>query len=140
MSLFQNFEHEFGGATDCRPLSAAEIAALAPRLPAPLVARWRDVGLCAHGGGLLRFVHPDGFTDVLQEWLEPTPQAAATFLRTAFGDLYFWAEGSIQALDVHYGRVSQITDDLDLFFDDVLCDQRVQTRSLRRPLFDQVVN
>jgi|GEM_PF-4461889 len=86
-------------------------------VPAELIEHWKDPGLCTYGGGLLRFTDPRQFAGILEEWLDPKPKAAHVFLRTAFADLYFWDEGVAYALDVQYGRVSQLTDKIVLFYD-----------------------
>ncbi len=139
MSQFENFEKVFGPPLECKKPAEAELLAFANQLPAELIEHWKDPGLCTYGGGLLRFTDPRQFAGILEEWLDPKPKAAHVFLRTAFADLYFWDEGFAYALDVQYGRVSQITDKIELFYDHALCDERVIERSLRRGLYQQAV-
>ncbi len=136
---FETFEREFGPPIDCRAVSPADLQKYEKRLPAAVIAEWRRSGLCAWGEGLLRLTHPDQLAGIPQEWLDPKPKEGLVFLRTAFADLYFWDEGAVFSLDVHYGRVSQVTSDVELFFDAVLCDERVQERSLRRPIYREAL-
>lgn len=134
---FPEFEKTFAPVESCRPASTA-VATFAARLPPELVRAWTDRGRCVYANGLLHDVDPAQFQGALSGWLDPEPADALVFLRTAFADLYFWDEGHAYALDVHRGLVSQVTDDITRLFR-VLCDPRVQEKSLRRPLYDEAV-
>src|SRR3954469_9949412 len=116
MARFVEFDKTFGGPSRCVTPSEDDLLVAAKDLPSEVVEEWKKSGLCTYGNGLLHVTNPKQFEGILEQWLDPHPERARVFLRTAFADLYFWDDGHVHALDVHYGRVSQVTQNVELFF------------------------
>ena len=138
MSVFEDFEHEFGSGEDGIHPGEEAISAYRDRLPPELLQLWSDAGWCSYGNGLLWVVDPAQLSDVLEDWIGPAAGEALVFLRTSFAHLYFWQDGSVYSLDVHHGGLSQVTSDIALMFT-LLCDPEIQRKILRVPLHEKAV-
>jgi hypothetical protein len=136
MSHFQEFERQFGPATNCERVDDGTITKYAESLPNALLEHWRDAGWCAYGGGLLWVTNPAEFEDPIEEWVEASDNKPVVFLRTAFAHLYFWQDGYVHSLDVLRGGLSQVTKDVARIFD-LLCNPQMQEKILRRTLFEE---
>jgi hypothetical protein len=137
MSAFEQFDRTYGPPRNCEPASDEVIRAHDGALPAEILDRWREVGWCSYGDGLLWFTNPRELDDVLEDWIDVEASTAPVFLRTAFGHLYFWHEGHAQSLRVHWGDVSQVAPTAERFFN-AICVESVQEKILMRPLFEEV--
>src|SRR5688572_32328451 len=110
MSRFQDFEAEYGPAENREIPTAETVAKYEGRLPAELLEKWREVGFCSYGKGLLWLVDPEQFADVIDDWAEVRDDSEpVVFLRTAFAHLYYWQNGAVFSLDVHRGSLSEVT-------------------------------
>jgi hypothetical protein len=134
MSVFEDFEKEYGPAEDCLAAGEEVIKRYQGRLPGELLDLWREAGWCSYGKGLLWVVDPGQLADVIEDWIEPSESETLVFLRTAFAHLYFWRDGSVYSLDVHHGNLSQVTDDIALMFT-LLCDPEIKAKILRASLY-----
>lgn len=79
----------------------------------------------------------DTATQLTSHWLDFPSGEALVFLRTAFAHLYVWHEGNVYSLDVHRGGVSEVTNDVELFFS-LLVDEDIQKKILRLGLYQEV--
>lgn len=136
MSLFEDFEREYGPAEDCLKPGEEAFRKYEAVLPAALLDKWREVGWCAYGKGLLWLVDPAQLDDVLEDWLDLDGAKPVVFLRTAFAHLYFWHEDYVHSLDVHHGTVSQVTGNIERIFT-LLCHPDVKEKMLRASLYEQ---
>jgi hypothetical protein len=107
----------------------------AARLPAPLIGHWRDAGWCGYAGGLIWVVNPLGFEDVLVEWGDLFAGDALVFARTAFGNLFVWQDGKVHFASIHYGWKKSLTDNVEIFFEVLLCDDRYVAEGLDGRLY-----
>jgi hypothetical protein len=139
MSQFQDFEAEYGPPANCEIPSAETVAKYEGRLPAELLEKWREVGFCSYGKGLLWLVDPAQFADIIDDWMEvSTDSEPVVFLRTAFAHLYFWQNGAVFSLDVQRGSLSEVTKRVERIFT-LLCDPEVKEKMVRASLFEQAL-
>jgi hypothetical protein len=136
MSKFQDFEREYGPATDCVIPDVRAFQQFEGKLPAELLDEWREGGWCSYGNGLLWLVDPAQFDGVLEDWVQLDGPAPVVFLRTAFAHLYFWHDGYVHSLDVQRGGVSQVTKKIERMFT-LLRDPEIKEKMLRVSLFEQ---
>lgn len=139
MSQFQDFEAEYGPPENCEKPPEETVKKYEGRLPGELLEKWREVGLCSYGKGLIWLVDPEQFADVIDDWVEvrddPKP---LVFLRTAFAHLYFWQNGAVFSLDVHRGSLSEVTKRIVRIFT-LLCDPEIKEKMVRASLFEQAL-
>lgn len=95
-SDFALFIETFGEATYKTPVSEADLAQWAEKLPPALLKYWREEGWAGFANGLLWMVNPDDYEDIKDAWLEQTPFASIdkfhVIARSAFGDLFLCGE------------------------------------------------
>ncbi len=103
-SDFDNFIANFGEAT-CRilaPLPAVE--KWRGKLPDRLLGYWTDEGWSGYANGLLWFVNPDDYEDLVDEWLDGTRldevDAFHAIARTAFGELFLFGESTGRSVKI----------------------------------------
>jgi hypothetical protein len=139
MSLFPDFEAEYGPAEDCLTPGDDAYQMFESQLPADLLALWREEGWCAYRKGLIWTVDPRQFEGIIDEWVDSTgPGKPIVFMRTAFAHLYFWHDGFVYSLDVQRGDVSQVTKKIKLMFT-LLCDPEIKEKIVRASLFQQAL-
>ncbi|HCL5254181.1 TPA: DUF1851 domain-containing protein [Salmonella enterica] len=67
-------------------------------LPATLIELWKNEGWGSYRNGLISFVNPDEYDDVLDLWLEDTQleeeDSYHVIAKTAFGSLYIFGEST----------------------------------------------
>jgi hypothetical protein len=138
MSVFEDFEREFGPGEDCLVPGDDWISRYRGRLPDPLLDLWREAGWCSYGNGMLWVVDPAQLSDVIEDWDDSGAEPPLAFLRTSFGHVYFWRDGSVWSLDVHRGSLSRVTENIALMFT-LLGDPEIRTKMLRQPLHEEMV-
>jgi hypothetical protein len=106
--LAQFHEHHAEG-TACVKATEARLAALAGRVPAPVLEYFRAHGWCSYRNGLLWTVDPNELEDVKQDWR--LSDGAIIFGRSGFGDLLVISGDRMVVVFVHTGRaiVSQLS-------------------------------
>ncbi len=132
--MFDRFVERHGPALDTRPFSEERVARYRAFLPEQLLDFWDESGRSNYADGFLRLTEPDALDDVLGDWLGSS-DARAVILTTALGHLFVWAGGAAHLLDPHSGGVRKITEDVEILFDTVLCDDDVLS-GLKRDLYD----
>ncbi|GAC1578532.1 MAG: GAD-like domain-containing protein [Polyangiales bacterium] len=111
-SDFERFLKSNGPAIDCKEADKAVIRKYESRLPGSLLQFWREAGWCGYRKGLIYFVNPAEYKDLLADWR--VPKGSIVFARTGFGDLILWAKGEVQVLFVQYGQLAKMSR-IDLF-------------------------
>lgn len=138
MGQFQDFESEYGPPENCETPAEETFRNYEKLLPAELLEKWREVGLCSYGKGLLWLVDPGQFADVIDDWVEVGDSEPLVFLRTAFAHLYFWHNGAVFSLDVHRGSLSEVTRRIERIFT-LLCDPEIKEKMVRATLFEKAL-
>lgn len=93
------------------------------KLPEEVLDLWRRYGRCQFGDGLLRLVHPETFTPVLEAFgFDPDRQFA--FMENAFGDLFLYDAEHITYVDAKHGWAFRCENDLEIFFEVLLAEPR----------------
>lgn len=134
MAQFMNFKKQHGPAAECRPAKANVITAYGKKLPAPLLAEWKESGWCSFGDGLIWLVDPDFLKVSVREWLGATSKAIP-FARSAFGHLYLWDDEGAHMLDPQHGTIAKIVNKIEVVFDYVLCRKEYLNDVLDQKLF-----
>lgn len=138
MSHFKKFNEMHGPPSEVETVPPEKLEFYAKRLPADLLEEWRQSGWCAYGDGLLWTVDPAAYEEVLEAWLGPTTGHYA-FLRTAFGDIYYWDGAKAYHLDVQEGDISPVPRRMDMLFDGAFCDREYLDDVLQCKLFKKAV-
>jgi hypothetical protein len=136
--MFDHFAEVHGPVLDVRPFSDEGLGDRRAIVPPKLVALWEDSGWGSYANGFLRMAEPVFYEDVLDDWLGPSDRRA-TFLSTALGHLFVWAGGAAHLLDPLKGRVSKLTDDVEILFETVLCED-VVLEGLREDIYDAALS
>lgn len=138
MSIFNDFEDEYGPPENCVSVEPRRSKPYQGRLPPELLEAWHENGWCSWGDGLLWVTDPEQLSDVLEDWPQPEAKGGLVFLRTAFAHLYFWRDGWVYSLDVQHGSLSQVTRKISRMFT-LLCDPEIKERILRVSLYRKAV-
>ncbi len=138
-SPFVTFLETHRPSTECRKVPSARVKDFEAIFPQPLLQHWQAEGWCGYADGLLWVVDPHELEDPLKEWLEKEYEPAWAFARTAFGDVLFWHDEKAYYLHVLYGKVAELTDDLELLFEYTLCQDSYLNKVVDRKLFKKAL-
>lgn len=138
MSRFQNFHKKHGPPSESEAVSQKSMDFYAGKLPAEVLEEWQHSGWCAYGDGLLWTVDPAAYVEVLDEWLGASAGLYA-FLRTAFGDIYYWDGTGVTHLDVQDGDTTPVPRRMDILFDGLFCDKDYLENVLQYKMFKQAL-
>jgi hypothetical protein len=69
---FEVFIEEFGEASRRTEVPTASFESWQGKLPDQLLKYWKEEGWCAYANGLFWTVNPDGYEDLVDEWLYDT--------------------------------------------------------------------
>lgn len=83
------FERNFGRGETYREFTESDHNRLSGRLPVALLDVLRKEGLASYKRQSLWFCDPDDLLAVKASWLDSFPKSEI-FLRTSFGDFFFW--------------------------------------------------
>lgn len=106
-------------------------------LPPELILFWKMYGWSGYNNGLFWIVNPDQYEDSIPEWIAPS-RKPVVIARTAFADLFVWVENAIYFLDIQYGGLTELDDDITRFFDLFLCDKELVSEASKEDLFNKV--
>jgi len=102
---FEHFISNFGEATKSSPVPPASLEKWRGKLPDQLLKYWEQEGWCEYSNGLFCTVDPDGYEDLVDEWLADTGldeiDAFRVIARTAFGKLYLCGEKTGCSATIH---------------------------------------
>ena len=135
--LFPAFRKHYGPAANQVVVPPESIVRFSGLLPDPLLQIWNEVGWCSFANGFLWLVNPDDFSEMLADWAPP--KDAQVVLRTAFGDMIYWATSAFHLVDVDYGEHSTLTVNVEVLFDYVLCPGDLLEKVLDEPIFKQAL-
>lgn len=139
MSELEYFLQKCGPAISCTPVSQKTIDQYKDRLPATLIDHWKEQGWCGYLNGLLWIVNPQDFEAAIVDWVTEQDQPAFVFARTSFGDLFVWANNQVYFLSIHHGWFEDLTVDMEIFFNGILCDKQYLNIGLRGALHQKAL-
>jgi hypothetical protein len=122
MARFSEFQEKHGPGIKCRQVSDEIINMYKDSLPSILIEDWREQGWCSYAEGLIWTVNPTEFQSILSDWLEPS-ESPIVFARTAFGDMIVWNGQTVNFVSVLYNQISELTEDVEVLFEYILCDE-----------------
>ncbi|MFP2910232.1 GAD-like domain-containing protein [Pyxidicoccus sp. 3LFB2] len=134
MSRFKKFSKKHGEPSNCEAVPQKSLELYANKLPAELLEEWQQSGWCSYGNGFLWTINPAEYMDVLEDWVEST-EGLHPFLRTAFGDIFYWDGQDTQYLDVQEGDTTVVFRRMEMLFDGMLCDDKSLNDLLQHKTF-----
>jgi hypothetical protein len=138
MSHFDSFTKTYGAGSRCRAAPLETIDKYAAHVPEELLQHWREFGWCAYADGLFWLVNPDDLVDVLDDWLGPN-HGAVPICRSAFANVFMWHQGAVKSLATQTGMINTVMSRIDVFFENVLRDERYLDGMLHKKLFRQAL-
>jgi hypothetical protein len=135
MSGLQTFIQTHGEGQDFEPAADDVIQKYAKKVPRTLVEHWKNYGWRSYTDQFLWITNPALFESILKLWFKDKSTKRVVIVRTGFGHLFLWNGKSIELLHVHFGGVSEVSSDFDLFFSYSLCSNRYLDRGLDRKTF-----
>jgi len=91
---FQDLIDEFGEPTSSKKVKSSYIENYKGKLPDKLLEFWDEFGFCGFKKGLLWFVDPSDYEQLLDSWIGNTEivknDTYYVIARNGFGDLYLW--------------------------------------------------
>lgn len=102
-----------------------------------MVELWRTDGWCTYAGGFFTTVDPDAVAPVLSSWPGIPPDAQG-FAHDALGNLFLWAEGIIQRLNVHDNDLEFIASNEGFFFEYEIYGSKFKFEKLAEKYFQAV--
>ena len=101
----KNFFRKFGNPENSESCSEKIVDKYISKLPKQLFEYWRELGWSSYYNGLTWMVNPDEYKVILEKWLEGSAfedrDDLSVISRTAFGELYIWAKGKGQVLEIN---------------------------------------
>lgn len=89
------------------------------KLPAEVIAFWREFGFGTFYKGYLKSINPNDYKDLLEKSYFQGDVSIPIFV-TAFGDLITWEKNRfVGIVKYRYGENDVISDGFDFFFEDV---------------------
>jgi len=116
--LLEEFHEDAGEGSNRIDVPESVIEKWDSVLPNSLLNFWRIDGWASYFDGLLSFVNPDDYHDVLEEWIKDTPLAVAdqfhAFAINAFGCLYLCGEksGLTATINCSFHSIAAMASDL----------------------------
>lgn len=133
MANFDEFIKAHGAGDQCQTDTQEAAAAYSGKLPQVLINFWSEYGWCAYLDGLIWFTNPADYEPVVRELFPDSAQETFVFGRTAFGDLLLWRPDGVNYLFVHYRRLMQMADRIDLYVNVALTDNNYLDEVINRP-------
>jgi hypothetical protein len=137
---FDAFAERHGPPLDPRPVPSESFELFEKLLPGALLSHWRDAGWAGWADGLLWTVDPAALDGVPGDWLGSDVQDAAVIARTAFCDLFVFAEGTIWYVDVHRGGATEVTSDVEVLFDGLLTNDAFVASGLQGDVYTEALD
>ena len=135
--VFEEFVKLYPDQVHIEAPGSSVITKYIPLLPPELIQFWEQRGFSGYGNGIFWIVNPDNFEEDIQDWIEP-PNKPVVFARTAFADLFLWSGKKVYFLDVQYGDLADLGEDITDFFNLFLCDPELTSEAFREELFAKV--
>jgi hypothetical protein len=132
--MFSSFIAHHGPPQNRVPVPPEVLSAYRDRLPPQLIDFWEENGWCSFANGFFGVWDPQYLSDPLEDWLESSP-AFWTIVRTGLAHVFVWSDNCVFLLNPLNGRLNKLTDDIEIFFNTVLCDPDV-LKGLDKDIFD----
>lgn len=132
---FNYFKHKYPGSRKVRDLAEDELGFIRANFPGDVEAFFAEEGVCSYADGYFHFVSPWTALAIPPRFLM-SPQEHLVFLRTAFGDFFTWNGSRVSLMRVAMGRLSEMSDDMTVFFKFALGDADFVDQSMYRRLYE----
>jgi hypothetical protein len=132
-NYLQSFRQYYGKGERYRDTSPADLKRLRGRLPEQLLQLIEEDGWCSYRNQAIWICDPDEMAAPKKTWLGSFPKAEI-FMRTAFGDLYFWDNGLIWTALVNLSQIVYSSNNITWFLGSFMKDVRY-LKSLALPKY-----
>ena len=139
-NLFKEFFRCYGSPSSHSPAISDEIVRCQDVLPQQLLNFWQQQGFGNYADGLLWTHPPSIFNVLIEEWTGLSPNQAGLIFRSSFGDFCVWNKDRAYLLDIHVGRVDELTRDIEFLFNYILCREQFLRDVLQLELHSQSVD
>ncbi len=136
--MFEEFIKTYGKPEISVIPSVKEFVDYEAKLPSTLLDFWRIYGWSSFQGGLIRFINPSQLQDIVSTDFLNNKQAIP-IISTGFGNVYVWYKGYVYELNVLYGRLMKLGDDLELILDYSFCKKNYKQKVLWDDKFAKAV-
>lgn len=113
-TVFDVFSIRFSERKKMSDFNAGSAEALEEKLPEELIALFNEEGLFSFSNGLFLFVDPLTMTAVNHSWNLDADENPI-FLRTAFGDFFYWDGSGVNIMHVNSGVTNTLSSDIPDF-------------------------
>jgi hypothetical protein len=120
MVVFEAFRKKHPSSS-CRAVNEINIQKYIGKLPEPIIELWREQGWCSYSNGLMWFVNPDDYANVMNEWLRE-PDNSIVFARSGFGDLFTWNGKAIYQLFIHSGSYGRLMKNINTYMETMMIE------------------
>lgn len=143
--MLENFKKEFKPAADCIPASAEILDVYKNKVPESLIEIWKTSGFGKYNDGLIEFVNPADFEDILWTWLGREVSNYVPFAISGFGELFYYRKLTDQdedvcLVDIQYRKIETLVWSMEDFLDDFLPNVVERKLWLREDLFKKAVS
>ena len=134
---FDGFFDAYGNPSSSETASRSLLEKMDGKVPEALLSFWTVYGFGSYGKGLVWVLNPTELDGILAEWPadKRTMRRSVPIIRTAFGNVVFWANQEFTFLDVHYNRLVQAGTDTELLFGYYLTHAKSRRSVLEEQLF-----
>ena len=134
--VFKNFLLKFSDKIFSEKPSSDVLSKYELLLPAELIQFWKIHGFSGYKRGLFWIVNPVHYEDCIYEWIDVS-EKPVVIARTAFADLFVWMDNAVFFMDVQYGELTELGNDVARFFNVFLCNSELLAESCREGLFSE---
>lgn len=140
----QQFKQNFQPSARCYKVSEELIKKFKDKISPDLIEIWNTTGLGSYNEGLIQFIHPDEYADILELWLGRKMENYVPFALTGFGELLYYRklneeEEDVCMIDIQFRKVEVLTWSMKSFLHDFLADELNRADWLRESLFKQAI-
>jgi hypothetical protein len=116
-------------------MMAFDVSCLASyQIPDDLNYLWTELGLCSFAEGFLWIINPFEFIEQIQPWI-PKIEAPLPFLRTAFGDFFYWDGTQIGHKNIATNNEAFYSDNFEWVFTKTLTRETSLTNIFLQDLY-----
>ncbi len=136
--MFEEFIKTYGKPEVSILPSEEELSNFKSKLPSDLLEFWQKYGWSSFQGGLLRIIDPSQLQKIVSEDFL-NHNKAIPIISTGFGSVFVWYKNYVYLLDVLYGRLMKLGDEVELVFDFSFCKESYRKKVLWSDMFKKAV-
>lgn len=140
----QKFKNQYKIQNNPTPVSEEILKEYKDKVPKALLDLWKQNGFGKYNDGIIELVNPKNFESVLWTWLGREVDNYVPFAITAFGELLYYrklteTDEDVCIIDIQLRNIETLEWDLEVFFDEMLTDEKDVKGWLREELLHQAI-